>query len=318
MKIISYSNPDTKIRAFSSAGGAFSKLADKFLTEGGIVYGAAFDPNWNVVHKRIDNLECLDSIRRSKYVYSEFSTAINNAIKDLKEGKSVLFSGTPCQIAAIKKLAPETDNLLCVEVVCHGSPEKSIWNRYLDEEIHPLKKERKDISNINFRDKSTGWKNYSFTIEFTDGSKISMPHNDNPYMKSFLADLTLRKPCFSCKFKYPEGTKADITLGDLWGISAIAPSIDNDLGTTLVIARTPLGEKILDSLTNDATIPFDKANQHNPSLTTPASKPGNYESFKAQVKTAEKIIPIMKSFTKDSLKVKLRKKLSRIKKIIVK
>lgn len=242
MEIFAAHNPDATLRHESSAGGVFTMLAEEVLGRGGVVYGAGFDSDWHIVHRRVDTVDGLKSLRGSKYAFSEYITALKDANKDLAAGRSVLFSGTPCQIAAIDRLAGNNPQLLKVEVVCHGAPKQEYWMWYLSELCDSLGKSRSEITSISFRDKSTGWKGYSFTVKFNDGTVFTQPHDDNLYMRAFLADLTLRDACFRCPFKYPHGSHADITLGDFWGISRLAPDIDNNLGTTLVISRTHAGD----------------------------------------------------------------------------
>ena len=247
MKIFAAHNPDETLRRESSAGGVFTMLAEEVLSRGGVVYGAGFDSDWHIVHRRVDTVEDLKSLRGSKYAFSEYITALKDVKNDLAVRRPVLFSGSPCQIAAIDRLAGDDPQLLKVEVVCHGAPKQEYWMRYLSELCDSLGKSRSEITSISFRDKSTGWKGYSFTVKFNDGTVFTQPHDDNLYMRAFLADLTLRDACFRCPFKYPDGSHADITLGDFWGISRLAPDIDNNLGTTLVISRTHAGDCALQS-----------------------------------------------------------------------
>jgi len=290
MKVFAAHNADEKIRRESSAGGVFSSLATQIIKDGGIVYGAAFDEDWNVTHRRIDNISDLSILRGSKYVYSKFSPAISEAINDLNNGRKVMFSGTPCQVAAMSKRAGKNSNLFLVEVVCHGAPEVEYWNRYLKELCSKKNKEISDIQFINFRDKRTGWKNYSFTVTFKDGKYFTEPHDDNLYMRAFLADFTIRDVCFCCPFKYPHGSRADITIGDFWGISQLAPDLDNDFGTTLVIANTEKGELALKDIKCDTILGIDHVGKYNPAILSSPNKPYNRETFLDSVANCKSII----------------------------
>lgn len=312
MRIFASQTSCDEIRRLSSAGGVFSILSENILKEGGLVYGAAFDPGWMVGHKRIDSANNLDEIRRSKYVFSDYIPSIKEALADLKEQKKVLFSGLPCQIAAIKRLAGDNPNLLCVEVVCHGAPNPKYWNKYLSELCDSLKYDKCDISDINFRDKRTGWKNYSFTIKFKDGAEFTQTHGQNLYMRGFLADYILREPCFNCRFKYPSGSQADITLGDLWGISEIAPDIDNDKGTTLVIAQTKIGTDACENLERLESISLDIATRYNPAITTSATKPADYEIFKEQFDSSSNFLNLLRKQTKISKTQRAKRFISRL------
>lgn len=311
MKTYAINNPDTGVRTLSSAGGFFSMLAERCLNNGGVVYGVGFDDDFNIVHLRTDKIDTLNSIRRSKYAYSDAKQKIKEAIADLNTGTEVLFSGTPCQIAAIRKLTGDNPNLLCIEVVCHGAPKHEYWEKYILELCAKNKKNITEIADINFRDKRTGWKNYSFTVKFKDGSEYTERYDKNLFMQGFLRDLTLREACFSCPFKYPNGSKADITLGDLWGISYIAPELDNDLGTTLVIARTQKGEKIIASLYPKYEIDFKQASKYNPAIIQPVSQPAAYHSFQ-QYALNHSFLKTVKKYTEPPLKQRIRSHLGRV------
>lgn len=312
MKVIAAHNPDTEIRRESSSGGVFTLIAEKIISEGGAVYGAVFDEDWKVVHRRVDTIEGLSALRGSKYVYSHVGSAYEEVLVDLDAGRKVLFSGTPCQVAAMAKRAGERENLLLLEVVCHGAPEPIYWERYLSELCCKLERKVEDIVSVNFRDKRTGWKNYSFTIKFTDGKTYSRPHGDNLYMRAFLKDFTLREACFRCPFKYPEGSKADITLGDFWGITQIAPEIDNNLGTSLLISPKETNCRFASSITTDKDISFQDAVKYNPAITGSPSLPENRKSFQTAAKEG-KLLPVLKKYAGRPLSQKIYLYLARLK-----
>ncbi len=280
MKVFAINNPDIEVRRNSSAGGAFSLLADIVLSKGGIVYGVAFDNEWNIIHKRIVKKDELNLLRGSKYAYSEAGKIFQDVKNDLEEGRKVLFSGTPCQVAGLSKLIGNNNNLLLVEVVCHGAPKHEYWKKYLEEICKINKKGISDIRNINFRDKRTGWKQYSFTIMYKDGKEFSEKHDENLYMRGFLQNYLLREACFKCPFKYPDGSRADITIGDFWGISKVAPEIDNDLGTSICIARTDKGNTFLEELGSHKKCQFYDIVKFNRAIISSPIKPKNLENFK--------------------------------------
>lgn len=313
MKFFCAHNSDSDIRYHSSAGGVFSLLAEDTISRGGVVYGSAFEKDWLVAHRRVESVKELGLLRKSKYLFSDFKSSLGSAVKDIESGKEVLFVGTPCQVAALRKLIGDHGNLLLAEVVCHGAPRSEIWNRYLEELLAALGRNREDIADIDFRDKSTGWKNYSFTIMFKDGNKFSQLHDDNLYMRAFLADLTLRRACFSCPFKLPDGSRADITLGDFWGITQLLPELDNNLGTTLVIASTDKGIATIESL-NITSYPLTLAEigRFNPAIVSPPTIPSNLEEFDKHLASRGSIISVMKNFAGRPLSQTLRIKLARI------
>lgn len=314
MKIFAAHNPDETLRRESSAGGVFTMLAEEILSRGGVVYGAGFDSDWHIVHHRVDTVDGLKSLRGSKYAFSEYITALKDAKKDLAAGRPVLFSGTPCQIAAIDRLAGNDPQLLKVEVVCHGAPKQEYWIQYLSELCARLGKSRSGIKSISFRDKSTGWKGYSFTVKFADGTIFTQPHDDNAYMRAFLADLTLRDACFSCPFKYPDGSRADITLGDFWGIDQLAPDMDNNLGTTLVISRTPAGNSALQSagISVSDTYALGDVARYNPAITNHVSVPTIRMAFERVVSDGS-LAYAMKKFASRPLRERVVNTLVRVK-----
>lgn len=313
MKIFAAHNPDAAIRRESSSGGIFSMLAERILSEGGVVYGAAFEDDWSVAHRRVDYPDDLWRLRGSKYVYSRIGRTIQQAASDLAADRKVLFSGTPCQVVAARKCLGDNPLLLLVEVVCHGAPQSEYWDRYLDELCSSRGRTRSDITSINFRDKRTGWKNYSFTIQFNDGKIFSQPHDDNLYMRAFLQNLTLREPCFRCPFKYPDGSRADITLGDFWGISQLAPEIDNDFGTTIVIAPTSVGQAITSQLPAVTNPVFNEIARYNPAIISSPMKPLSRADFLADIMRGLSLTKVFKHYAGRSLTETIYLQIARLK-----
>ena len=218
-------NCDITLRKASSSGGIFTSLAERTINNGGVVFGAAFNCNWEIEHIHVDNINDIKKLRGSKYVQSQIGNSYAVAEKYLKEGKEVLFSGTPCQIAGFKRyLRKEYNNLTTVDVVCHGTPSPLVWRKYLDEvsSRHSITQ----ITDIQFRDKTEGWKSYSLSIRYKDKEgteKIFRETlNENVFMKCFLSNLCLRPSCYSCPARSGK-SGSDITLADLWGqrISAL-------------------------------------------------------------------------------------------------
>ncbi|MDE7426774.1 MAG: Coenzyme F420 hydrogenase/dehydrogenase, beta subunit C-terminal domain, partial [Muribaculaceae bacterium] len=314
MKVFYFENSDGAVRAGSSAGGFFTALAEKILTEGGVVYGAAFDDSWEVVHTRVDRPKALEALRGSKYVFTDISGCFSSIADDLKAGRDVMFCGTPCQVAAIRKRVGENENLLLIEVVCHGAPQPKYWDLYLDEILLKQGKSREDIASINFRDKTEGWKNYSVRVDFKDGSHFIQRHGDNPYILTFIYDYTLRDGCSKCPFKNPN-SKADISMGDFWGIEVLTPEIDNNLGTTILIADTSKGEALLSEMAESTSLSVEEVGKYNPAILKAPNTPWEKAEFEKLVSekgflfAANKVIKPILKHSKPALK-------SRIKSII--
>ena len=158
-------NKNEDIRNQSTSGGIFTLIAENVINSEGVVFGAEFDENYNVIHSSTDNISGLDKFRGSKYVQSKIGDTYKQIKQLLKEDKTVLFTGTSCQIGGLKSyLRKDYSNLICQDIVCHGVPSPYVWQHYKN-----LISKDRNIKNINFRDKSTGWKRYSLKFDFTDG-----------------------------------------------------------------------------------------------------------------------------------------------------
>lgn len=237
-------NKNLDVRLNSSSGGVFSSLAEYVLDNNGIVFGAAFDENWNVHHISIENKADLYKIRGSKYVQSRTENTYKETLEYLKQNKMVLYSGTPCQILGLKKfLRKEYDRLITVDVICHGVPSPKVWQIYLKEQVKYNK-----IENITFRDKQKGWRNYSLGIKTTSNIfRFPMEDNTSPYMKGFLKDLYLRPSCYNCIAKNFR-SNSDISIADYWWIQNVAPHMDDNKGCSQIYINTEKGQKIIDVL----------------------------------------------------------------------
>ena len=231
---------DDDIRVNSSSGGVFSLLALQVLDEGGAVYGAAFDGDYSVHHIRIDQRGQLSKIQKSKYLQSRTEDIFVQVKADLQQGKKVLYSGTACQIAGLKHfLGRDFENLITVDVLCHGAPSPKIWKMYLQ---YALGEKVKSIHSINFRDKKWGWKDFSLEILYDSNRSLLEQHRSNTYMDLFLSDLILRPSCYHCKFKSLDRC-SDLTLGDAWGIDKTLPEMDDDKGTSILLIHTDKGRE---------------------------------------------------------------------------
>lgn len=266
-------NANEEIRRQSSSGGVFTLLATNILLKKGIVFGARFADDWSVIHDYTETIEGLAPFRGSKYVQSLIGNTYIQAEQFLKAGRQVLYSGTPCQIAGLKSfLKKQYDNLLTVDCVCHGVPSPKIWKLYL-EELTAGKK----IKNITFRDKSTGWKNYSFKIEYTTSVYKELGIS-NLFMKGFLKDLYLRPSCYACPCK-GLSSGSDITIGDYWGIQNILPEFDDDKGISLIFINTKLWEFIIEqSSLNYCFTSYSDALKGNQSI----EKMASFNSYKKE------------------------------------
>lgn len=221
-----YSN--SEIQELSSSGGIFSIIAKKY----DIVYGTAMSDDCYRAQVVRTNGN-ISSLRGSKYIQSYVGDAYKNIKKDVIDGYSVLFAGTGCQINGLKcYLGNEYDNLVCIDVICHGVPSPVLWEKYVKEHEDSIGK----ITNVNYRCKDISWKNYGMKL-----NQLFIPVENNIFMKMFLENVSLRPSCYNCKAK--KFRMADISLGDFWGIEKIAPQMFNEKGVSLVIVRTKKGAR---------------------------------------------------------------------------
>ncbi len=233
---------DEDTRYKSATAGVFTTLAKKFIEEGGVVYGAAYDENMRLSHIRVERVEGLAAIQSSKYLQSDFSDIYIKVQKDINDGLKVMVSGTGCQIAGIRA-ALKCESLLLVDITCLGVPSPGVFEKY----VQSLeKKYGKKMKNINFRDKKTGWKTYSQTITFEDGSQVSCKNYDSPYMRGFLSKTYMRPSCHQCPFCDTKRA-GDITIGDFWGIEKTLPELDDVRGVSLLYGVTEKGKRYIES-----------------------------------------------------------------------
>lgn len=240
-------NNDDSIRKRSSSGGIFYNLAMNVLQKSGSVYGAAYSEDYSVKHIRIDKKNDLHKLLGSKYVQSKIDQEVFDMIEnDIRENRIVLFSGTPCQTAAVNNkfmLGGVDNNLITVDVVCHGVPSPKAWKYCLNE-----LRRHGEISSINMRAKVNGWNKFHMLVNYIDGTKYDKWFNDSTWGKSFVSNLFLRECCYNCKFKSKIRT-ADISLGDFWAAArGNHPEYnDGDKGTSVILVNSDRGYEFLHS-----------------------------------------------------------------------
>jgi coenzyme F420-reducing hydrogenase beta subunit len=257
-------NNDENIRNQSSSGGIFSLLAEDIINDGGVVFGARFEPDWSVVHDYTETIEGLEAFRGSKYVESRIGHSYIDIKEFLKQERKVLFSGTPCQIAGLNHfLVKKYENLICIDIVCHSIPSPKIWKMYLNElihinGIHEFKHEQ--LSNITFRDKKNGWKDYSIQINARNTNMVEEDttlllwetKSNNSYLQGFLKNLYVRPSCSACPARnYTSGS--DIQIADFWGVEKYYPDIpivNDDKGVSLALIITEKGQAVFNKLSS--------------------------------------------------------------------
>lgn len=309
-------NRNEEVRERSSSGGLFTAIAEGVLMCGGVIYGAAFTELFSVEHRRITSLEELNKLQGSKYVQSLIKPELYITLEnDLKSGKQVLFSGTPCQTAAINNWFGDYENLLTVDVICHGVPSPYVWQKYLEE-----LSQQGMLKKINMRDKTTGWNKYHMVITYENGEQDDKWFNDNPWGKSFVSSLFLRESCYSCEFKEYVRT-SDISLGDFWEAArGIHRELDdNDKGTSVILVNSPKGKEIIEKLTdcNIVNIPYEWIPDRTYAVVRSSARNVFREKAFNKLNKKKNFTWVVKKYTKASLKHRVVGKIIKLKRNIV-
>lgn len=296
-------NKNTDALSKSSSGGIFSVIADCVLNKNGVVVGAAFDENLILHHIAINSKEDLYKLRGSKYLQSDINEMYKKTEEELKNNKTVLFTGTPCQIAGLKTyLIKDYDNLITADLVCHGVPSQKIFSKYVE---YLENKYKSKIKSFNFRSKEKrGW-GLTARIKTENGKIIDKNSSFDPYYNAFLQCETYRESCYQCKYtSYYRAS--DITMADYWGILSVHPEFYSEKGVSLILINTEKGKRIFDIISdriNYIKTDIDKASQKNMNLRHPSNRPDkrNYVYKNIDEKSCNK-------FVKENLKIKIKPK----------
>ncbi len=258
-KLIAYAgyNKDEKIRKTSTSGGIFSAIASYVIENKGVVFGACYNKDFDVVHDYAETFEDFEKFKVSKYVQSLIGNTLKQAKQFLDQGRLVLFTGTPCQIGGLKNfLGKEYDNLITQDLICHGVPSPYIFKRYRiwKENIAGCK-----ITNINFRDKTNyNWEKLFIKLEYANFPISITPSSSDLMFDLFLKNLVLRKSCYDCSFKTASRC-SDFTLADYWGIpDKYRKSMEADKGVSLVLVHSDKAVEVIDKIKDKIVV--DKLN----------------------------------------------------------
>lgn len=234
-----FQNRDQGILKESTSGGFFSALAQWVIKNGGLVYGAAYNDDFYIHHIAVDTMIELYRFRNSKYAQSDAGDAFSGCKENLLKGRTVLFSGTPCQIAGLKTyLGKEYENLITCDVVCRGVPSPGLFRRYVNWMGGAEK-----IANIVFREKYKGYYSSFMAVHFNNGRCVRREKHGDPMLSFFFNDLCSRLSCYSCHFKTVDRA-SDFTIFDSWHGFRHDKEF-GDKGTTAVIVRNERAERIV-------------------------------------------------------------------------
>lgn len=289
-------NKDKKILECSTSGGTFYAILETlFKDENAVCYGAAYDENLVVRHMRAESLEEAKKFMGSKYVRSDIIGAYERIKKDLKEGRKVLFTATPCETMGLYTyLGKKWDNLITCDIICHSNPSPKVLAKYF-KALELM--ENSKLTRYTFRAKSNGWANPLPIAEFANGKVLE----ESTYQKAFGGVLISRPCCSDCKFTTPQNV-ADITIGDFWGVEKLTQIKDYSNGISIVFANNKKGLNIINSLENidvillDENIDYLKYNHNKP------EKPHrNRENFFESLDKCDTkdILKLLKSMSKE-------------------
>ncbi len=275
----------TDILMKSSSGGAFLGVAEAFMeyvTEGHC-YGARFTDDFDVIHSVATDIKGCEAFCGSKYVQSNLKDCFKQVEKLLKAGKAVLFTGTPCQIAAIityaQKTNCSTEKLFTLDIVCHGTPNQKIWKEYVN---YLERKFDSKLKKFSFRYKPRGWKGYPIYAEFENGIKRINTLDVSTYQNIFRKDLLMRESCFHCK--YPGNFQSDLTVCDFWGVELLLPELSTNGGVSLILSHTEKGNQLVEIMKkNEQTvlveIEGEEYKKYNHNIVESTIMPENYHIF---------------------------------------
>lgn len=232
---------------YSSSGAIFAEIAKYVLSQKGVIFGAAFNEKFELEHTSITSIDDLPKLLGSKYVQSDTRNTYCEVREHIKNGRLVMYCGTPCQIDGLKRFLStreNSDRLILVDFVCHGVPSPKLWKKYLQyrEDIAEGK-----LQTVNFRQKETGWETYSMSMHFENGTEYLCHRDKDMYLSLFINSYTLRDSCYQCKFKVDKHA-GDLTIADFWQVKKVFPELDTRDGVSLVFINTKKGKRIFNEI----------------------------------------------------------------------
>ena len=249
LSVYAVKNKDDEARTKSTSGAMFTAISNYVLRNKGVVFGCKFDENLRAIHDFAENLEEMKKFRGAKYIQSILSDSFKKIKQFLNDGRLVLFTGTPCQVAGLSSyLGKEYENLIKCDLVCHSVPSSKALNAYIQELEG---KNGSKVIEVCFREKKLeGWKRSNLKVEFEDGQIYREILKENVFMRGFNNGLFNRPSCADCSYKDFKGC-SDITIADYWGIEKVAEDFADNLGVSLVFVNSKIGGKLFDDVKID-------------------------------------------------------------------
>ena len=266
----------------SASGGLAYSIARETIESGGVVYGAAYDKELQVKIIRVDSVEGLSRIQGTKYVQADMTGIISKVLIELENHRSVLFTGTPCEVAGVVDAAQRKklqDNLLAVEIICHGTPSQKMFDDYLKWAKGYYES---DISTYTFRAKKCDRdRDFMIEIGLVNGRKLMVSGFKDPYYKAFMSSRWFREICYSCPFAERQRI-ADLTIGDFWNAEKLSEDFGRDRRISVVLANTEKGLNCLHSIQDTVNLEktsWETAAQGNANLYRPTRKFAGYKGY---------------------------------------
>ena len=288
-----YSNTD-EIRMNSTSGGFFTKISDFIIQNNGVIYGAAYDETFNVIHTRATTVKIRNKQRGSKYVQSNMDNIFISIENDLKNNKIVLFTGNPCQVSAVlsylrlKRI--DCKLLITCDFICHGITSPIIWKDYLS---FIEKKYNDKILSINFRNKDKGWHTPQLEIVMKEHIQ-KLTEKKDPYYNLFYSNCILRPSCHKCNYSKKERV-SDFTMADCWGIEKSPPEFDDNMGLSFIMINTPKAKKLFNIMKMDKdSIDIDINDINQPHLNHAARESKKRDKFWEEYKNKGSVYVIKK------------------------
>lgn len=283
-KVYACYNRDKDVRLSSSSGAVFSSLAEYVFSRNGAVYGVAMSEDcYSAEFIAVTDRSGLTKLRGSKYLQAKVGNTFKKVKVELQAGKLVLFTGTGCQVNGLKVfLGKDYDNLICMDVICHGAPSPALWKKYAE---YQEKKNGGKLKGINFRCKDDSWTDFGMKEVLADipqgeTKNLYISKDKDPYMRMFLRDYCLRPSCYDCAAKNVK--MADLTVADFWGINDVAPEMNDGNGTSLILIRTDKGMKAFETISSKLKlkeVTYEEGVRCNPAEYKSCSRPPQRDTF---------------------------------------
>lgn len=243
---------DSNVLIDSTSGGFITPLATYVLEHQGVICAASYDKEFKVKHiiwgKHVGGGYNLSNIRGSKYVQSSLDDCFTKIKRYLEDERMVCFVGTTCQVAGLKAfLRKKYDQLITVDLVCHGTPSPKLWDKYLN---YQKNKYHSEILEISFRNKTYGYHSGTMKIRFANGKTYYGSARVDYMLKSFFNEIASRPVCYQCPFKMLERC-SDFTIYDCWHATELVSGLkDDDRGYTNVIVQSEQGKHLLKQISD--------------------------------------------------------------------